>query len=459
MGLVAMFGATAQGADRPVDFGRQWVRSHPYTLMGQCGIPDLDVDLYRQSGLNTGLAWRVGPDGKGLRDAMDAANLPWLGHIRAPTSAACRHMGPDQRFQDEINSYMKLYESSCVGWILNDEPKLNFMPSTAELIVWTRQHYPHLLAISTSVPLGARSWNQGGGRVPRYDYTYRDRTNDYIQIVRPDVMIFGIYPFQITGGGSNVYFLTLQIVREASLKARLPYWIYVQSYVSDHENRRLPSDSDNRLQLFAPLTFGYTGISYFTYDGCFPNMNGEGFLHYGREKTPLFDCAAQANREVLIVGGPMRFLTSTQVRFLKATPSSPVPQGLRSWDKSTDREPLFRDITIDVPETLPSDEIDEATYYADSPYLGGLIGYFHDDNGQRYFMLTNTWHGGSATAEQRELTFNIKFAPSVKSIQRLNRITGKAEVLPVDPEAGLTIKLPGGTGDLFKFGSDPFVGI
>jgi len=159
------------------------------------------------------------------------------------------------------------------------------------------------------------------------------------------------------------------------------------------------------------------------------------------------------------IGGPIRFLTSTQVRFLKATPSSPVPQGLRSWDKSTDREPLFKDITIDVPATLPSDEIDQATYYADAPYLGGLIGYFHDDNGQRYFMLTNTWHGGSATAEQRELTFHIQFDPTVKSIQRLNRITGKAEVLTVDPEAGLTIKLPGGTGDLFKFGSGPFVGI
>ena len=48
MGLVATPGATAQGAGRPVDFGRQWVRSHPYTLMGLCGIPDLDVDLYRE---------------------------------------------------------------------------------------------------------------------------------------------------------------------------------------------------------------------------------------------------------------------------------------------------------------------------------------------------------------------------------------------------------------------------
>ena len=460
MGLVVMFGATAQGADRPVDFGRQWVRSHPYTLMGLCGIPDLDVDLYRQSGLNTGLAWRVGPDGKGLRDAMDAANLPWLGHIRAPTSAVCRHTGPDQRFQDEINSYMKLYESSCVGWILNDEPSLNFMPSTAELIVWTRQNYPHLLAICNGKPLGARSWNYGSGRVPRYDYTYRDYVNDYIQIVRPDVMMFDIYPFMGKGGAANYYFRNLQIVREASLKARLPYWIFVQSWTTKTWiGRRLPSDSDNRLQLFAPLTFGYTGISYFTYDGHFPTANSDGFLRGGREKTALFDHAAQALREVLIIGGPMRFLTSTQVRFLKATPSSPVPQGLLGWDKHHDREPLLKDITIDVPTAIPTPPEDQATYFADAPYLGGLIGYFHDDNGQKYFMLTNTWHGGSATAEQRELTFHVKFRPTVKSIQRLNRITGKTEVLPVDPEAGLTIKLPGGTGDLFKFGSDPFVGI
>ena len=457
VGLIPFFCSAAQGAERPIDFGRQWVRSHPYTLMGLCLKTDLDVDLYRQSGLNTGLAWSVGADGKGLRDAMDAANLPWLGHIRGP-GAVCRHEGPSQEFRDEINSYMKLYQSSCVGWILNDEPSLNYMPSTNELIVWTRQNYPHLLAMSNALCLGARSWNYGSGRVPRYDYTYRDYVNDYIHIIRPDVMMFDIYPFQITGGGSNVYFLNLQIVRQASLKARLPYWIFVQSYVSDHENRRLPSDSDNRLQLFVPLTFGYTGISYFVYDGAFPTANSQGLLQAG-EKTPLFDPAAKAHREVLNIGGPIRFLTSTQVRFLKATPSSPVPQGLRSWDRSTDREPLFKDITIDVPETIPSDAIDQATYYADAPYLGGLIGYFHDDNGQKYFMLTNTWHGGSATAEQRELTFHIQFDPTVKSIQRLNRITGKTEVLQVDPEAGLTITLPGGTGDLFKFGSGPFVGI
>ena len=456
--LIPLFGSAAQGAERPIDFGRQWVRSHPYTLMGLCLLTDLDVDLYRQSGLNTGLAWRVGSEGKDLRDAMDAANLPWLGHIRAPTSAACRHEGPNQQFQDEINSYMKLYQSSCVGWILNDEPRLTFMPPTAQLIEWTRQHYPHLLAISNGFPLGVRSWQYAGDEPPRYDYDYYDYVNDYIQIVRPDVMMFDIYAFQKKGGVANVYFLNLQIVREASLKSHLPYWIFVQSYASERENRRLPSESDNRLQLFAPLTFGYTGIAYFVYDGAFPTADSQGLLQSG-EKTPLFDPAAKAHREVLNIGGPIRFLTSTQVRFLKAIPSSPVPQGLRSWDKSTDREPLFRDITIDVPVTLPSDAIDQATYYADAPYLGGLIGYFHDDNGQRYFMLTNTWHGGSATAEQRELTFHIQFAPTVESIQRLNRITGKVEVIPVDPETGLVITLPGGTGDLFKFSADPFIGI
>ena len=451
-GLLSLAVVTTQGAQRPIDFGRQWVRSHRFTLMGLTQRP-VDTELYLESGLNTGLAWRVGVDGADLREVFEQAGIPWLGHIRAPA-------GPDQEFETEIVNYMQQYQFNRVGWLVNDEPRVKIMPTTGQTLDWIRQHYPDMLALSNAPGIGANPWRSYLGHgIPRYDYDYRQYVEDFIHLVKPDVMMFDIYPFQKTGGVSNVYFLNLQIVREAALRAGLPYWVFVQSYVSRRENRRLPSDSDNRLQLFSALTFGYTGMAYFVYDGHFPRPNSQGFLQ-ADEKTPLLDPAAKAHRELLNIAGPVRFLTSEEVLFIKATGGSPVHQGLLAWDKQhRPGSRWFKGISIDLPERIPNPPEDQATNWVDAPYLGGLLGLFRDDQGQQYFMLTNTWHSGTATAGQRELTFHIRFDPTVKSIQHLSRITRRAEVLAVGPEAGLTIKLPGGTGDLFKFGSGSFVGI
>ena len=450
-GLFFLAVIVTQGAQRPIDFGRQWVRSHRFTLMGLTQQP-VDTELYLESGLNTGLAWRVGVDGAELREVFEQAGIPWLGHIRAPA-------GPDQEFETEIANYMQQYQSNCVGWLVNDEPRVTIMPATGQVLDWIRQHYPDMLVLSNASPIGAHPWNYIGHGIPRYDYDYSQYVEDFIHLAKPDVMMFDIYPFQKQGGLSNVYFLNLQIVREAALRAGVPYWVFVQSYVSERENRRLPSDSDNRLQLFSALTFGYTGMSYFVYDGNFPRPNSQGFLQAG-EKTPLFDHAAQAHRELLNIAGPVRFLTSEKVLFIKATGGSPIPQGLLAWDNQhRPGSHWFKGISVDLPETIPNLPDDQATHSADAPYLGGLLGLFRDDQGQEYFMLTNTWHSGTATAEQRELTFRLQFDPTVTSVQRLSRLTGEAEILAVDGNVGLVVTLPGGTGDLFKFGSDPFIGI
>lgn len=441
LALCAALSAAAQATERPADFGRRWVRSHPYTLVGLLQFNNFDPALYRQAGLHTALAWKQDGD---LMRAITGADMPWLGHLTARD-------GPKEGFQ---NRFAELVEShpGCVGWLINDEPNLTQMGVTARVLAWARNHHPELLVLSNALPTGDKPWRYAGPE-QRSDYDYERYVRDYIEIIRPDVMMFDIYPLQDGGGTSNMYWLNLQIVREASLEAGIPYWLFVQSYL--HRNRRLPSDSDNRLQLFAPLTFGYTGIAYFTYDGSFTT----GFLERGKTKTDVFAHAPAANRELLNVAGPVRFLTSTQVRFIKATDSSPVPQGLLAWDKYTDSEPLFKQITIDAPADASAPPEDAASYLVDAPYVGGLIGYFRDDDGQKYFMLTNTWHSRTATASQRPLTFRLRLDPTVTRVQRLSRLTGKVERIAVDPEAGLVVTLPGGTGDLFKFDTGPFVGL
>jgi len=101
--------------------------------------------------------------------------------------------------------------------------------------------------------------------------------------------------------------------------------------------------------------------------------------------------------------------------------------------------------------------ITAVTVGSSGEYKDGLLGFFTDDQGQKYFMLTNLWHDKGGTADDFTLAFTLKFKPQVKDIYRLNRLSGKSE--PIKPIDGVvTLRLPGGTGDLFKYTPGPFPG-
>ena len=96
---------------------------------------------------------------------------------------------------------------------------------------------------------------------------------------------------------------------------------------------------------------------------------------------------------------------------------------------------------------------------ADSPgkWKDGLLGFFRDDKGDKYFILANLWHDKDSSASDRTLDFTIKFEPDVEKLYRLDRISGRAEPVELDNGAP-RVRLPGGTGDLFKYTADPFPG-
>ena len=72
-------------------------------------------------------------------------------------------------------------------------------------------------------------------------------------------------------------------------------------------------------------------------------------------------------------------------------------------------------------------------------------------------MNTNLWHGADASAAARSLTITVKFAPEVRTLYRLHRITGRA--VRVDLDQGiLRTTLPGGTGALYRYTDEPFPG-
>ena len=84
-------------AQRPSDFGTQWIRNHPFSLMGLTGSSTwFDADEYKAAELNTFLCW----------DSVDqllpiavAGQLPW--HDAVPQTALT------QEVQDAITAAME----------------------------------------------------------------------------------------------------------------------------------------------------------------------------------------------------------------------------------------------------------------------------------------------------------------------------------------------------------------
>ena len=255
-----------------------------------------------------------------------------------------------------------------------------------------------------------------------------------------------VYPLGSPDGTAHIYFKLLAAVRKTALEHGVPYWMFIQSFETHGSwDRRLPSESDLRFQMFAPLTYGYTGILYFTYDLAFER----GLIEKNGEPNSLYRAAAAANPEVANVGAAIRFLTSTDVRYVAGrhedeageTVPNTLPVDTKAWTPGAGGDEWITHVTV-----TESGEGKDA-----------LLGLFEDDHGDRYFMITNLWHNARASAADRMLTVSMEFAPNVRTLFRLDRSGGTAG--PVRLEDGiLRTRLPGGTGDLYKYTADPFPG-
>ena len=114
------------------------------------------------------------------------------------------------------------------------------------------------------------------------------------------------------------------------------------------------------------------------------------------------------------------------------------------WEPGAGGEHRIADVTIDDP--VPDD------------YKHLLLGFFRDDDGRRYLMVCNLWHGKDASAAEKALTVTLTLDPRVKVIGRLSRETGRPESLLVK-DGRFRITLPGGTGDLLRLGDASFPGL
>jgi hypothetical protein len=404
---------------RPADLAKQWLRTHPMMISSWAAVggdSPADWTKYTDANFNATLSSRSG------FQATIAAGVAShdIGGIRGIDGDALKTI--------HINSNI----SNLEGWLLGDEIPEPNIAEYAEVADYIRTIDPNRIIYA----------GLGSSGEPYID--------SIVNTIEPDAVIHGWYPFANPAVLPGIDFMDghyteLEIIRRKALEYGLPYFYYIQSF-ADHDGgtpyRYLPSESQLRFDLFTKLAFGVKGFIYYVFDFTQGGSLIDDALYNSNTNTTsaLYAPAVTANAEVLNLGNSLRFLESTDVRFVKGQPANPAPTALTLWTAGAGGDTHLQNIQI-VEQGTGKD---------------ALIGFFEDDAGQKYFMLTNVYQDQALSAAAATLNFNLTFDASVSTVWRLRRDTGVAEALTVPGSHILNISLPGGTGDLFKYDDGDF---
>lgn len=398
-------------------FGRDWVRSRPLNVFALGGTSS--ASLYQGLNFNAHLA-------QNAAQASAAVNLDYTSHA-LPATDLIRGQPLSQSIKNTITS---LIGGAGDGHaiMLTDEPELNQLSDLGDVAAWVRQMFPQTLVYTNSLPVGA---------VADPDQ-YIDQL---VATVRPDILMHDQYPVTTAGLDRNQHFANATFYREKGLEHGLPNYAYIQAFqlAPGHgEPSVMPSESQLRMMLYSYMAAGFKGFAYFKYNTS--TSVDMALLDTNGNAGPLYAPAAAANAEVVRLGTALRFLESSDLRFIPGSTAPAAPTGLTDWSPGAGGDLTLLSAAVDV-----SDPANQGTG------KDGLIGYFTDDDGDRYFMLTNLYEGNALSASAATLDFVLDFADNTDAIYRLNRLSGVPERVDLDSNDVLNLTLPGGTGDLFKF--------
>ena len=457
------------GVREDTGFGRRWVRENPFAISGMRMYNDkfVDNDDFAGTNLNTMVVWKKNAT---IMEQAERLGVSW--HYKAGTTAWTE---PEDAATQAEKEYIQLayrQYSDGTAFMAYDEPEAGDpceMADAARKTNWFVGYRPDILHYTN-----AHVMSLNPGDVNRYQ-DYLDYLDDIVETVNPDVLHCDSYPFELTSGTpphtpeeilENSYFLHLKAVRSTALGTELPYWVFIQSF--EGGGRLFPSESDLRMQIFSSLAYGFTGITYFTYDPIFfPNRS---LLDPDYSPNQLYYDAQDVNPEVANVGQALRLLLSTGVGYVVGQHDdggSPVdnnlPQGTVAWTSGDD--PYITDITAtnlgSTNDGLAGDVL--VGYFTLQSEVEALDGSEYE--GEIYFMITNLLRGSSSTAGETQQSVRLDFdfgASGITSLRRLSRDSGLVEEVSLVSDGGsiyhVDLTLDGGTGDLFKFGTGaPFV--
>ncbi len=216
------------------------------------------------------------------------------------------------------------------GYYLRDEPSATAFPDLGRLVKYLKERDPNHYAYINLYPTYADSQSlgvflngdtTGAVELPK-NYAgadtskqaiicYNEHLRLFVEQVKPEIISYDHYLFfknengPVDGAG---YFMNLELVRRAALKAKLPFMNIVQACTIDPP-WRLPTENELRWLAYTTMAYGAKGISWFLYWG----PKSYGGLYQDGNRMPIADQVARINQDIKALGPELMKLTSTTV--------------------------------------------------------------------------------------------------------------------------------------------------
>ncbi len=224
--------------------------------------------------------------------ATDLRILPWHKEARRKI---------DQSLIDAVTSDYRDHPA-LLGYFVCDEPSPDYFEELASTSRRMHQADPAHLVLINLFP-GYGSPNQLGFE------DFRAYVHRFIQTVKPQILSYDHYPFLISGLDDTGWYDDLNVIRNESRLANIPFWICLQSEgIKDY--LRIPNRSEVFWQVSTVLAYGARGVTWFTYwtpppsHGIPVNEAGEdfvteqnigGMISQDGKRTPMYDVVREAN--------------------------------------------------------------------------------------------------------------------------------------------------------------------
>jgi len=298
----------------------------------------------------------------------------------------------------------------------------------------------------------------------------------YQSIAQPDMVNMFVYEYKdgngVTGCTQPKWYRALGKYRHIGLLGNdgtgsrpIPSSCFYQSFI--HEGNRHIGLSELSVCQYAPLLFGYKFTIAFFYNDPSPghsDLEEELFDSDGDTQPNKYFYQASANNARIKKLGPalVRLISTKDNCYVIPGSAGVVPEYCASWNSSID--PYITSISQNNPGTRNGGN--------DGDVWVGYFNPLHESfdsaayNNELYFMILNglAQVDGFPNEAMQQITLNFDFGTSgITSLLRLNRTTGKTEVVNLSHVSGnqytVTLEIDGGDADLFKFNDGaPFVG-
>jgi hypothetical protein len=224
-----------------------------------------------------------------------------------------------------IDSLIRDYKDhpALAGYVVRDEPAASMFPRLRGLCQLVRERDPEHEPFINLFPSYA-----GPERLGSVDY--RSHVREFIETVRPGVLSYDYYALRETETWYDGWFSDLEIVRDETRKAGIPFWIFIQSE-GIRGGLRVPTRAGILWQANTAVAFGARGLGWFTY--WTPQVNQDdphAEQHYnamiGSDGLPteIYDYVREANQYIKPVG---RGLIGWDNRFIARYEGGRLHQG------------------------------------------------------------------------------------------------------------------------------------